>query len=214
MPGLLACGSSFRPTGKNFNLKQDWWRDDRRDVVASTDAALNYLDMLYQMYGDWTIALASYNWGEGSVKHAIDRNLAQGRPIDYLSLNMPDETRNYFPRLQALKNIIANPAAFGVSLPHVDNEPYFVPVVATRDIDMQTAARLADMPIQDFRALNPAFNRPVINGSETTALLLPRDRADAFGRTPCERTGARSSTGRPTGSIGVSDSTRLLRASA
>jgi membrane-bound lytic murein transglycosylase D len=167
-------------TGKNFNLKQDWWRDDRRDVVASTDAALNYLDTLYQMYGDWTLALASYNWGEGSVRRAIDRNQSQGRPIDYLSLSMPDETRNYFPRLQALKNIIANPAAFGVTLPHIDNEPYFVPVTALRDIDVQTAARLANMPIEDFRALNPAFNRPVINGSQTTALLLPADRAEAF----------------------------------
>jgi membrane-bound lytic murein transglycosylase D len=167
-------------TGKNFNLKQDWWRDDRRDVVASTDAALNYLDTLYQMHGDWTLALASYNWGEGSVKRAIEKNQAQGRPTDYLSLNMPDETRAYFPRLQALKNIIANPAAFGIVLPRIDNEPYFVPVTALRDIDVQTAARLADMPVEDFRALNPAFNRPIINGSENTALLLPADRAEAF----------------------------------
>jgi membrane-bound lytic murein transglycosylase D len=167
-------------TGKNFNLKQDWWHDDRRDVVASTDAALNYLDTLYGMYGDWTLALASYNWGEGSVKRAIDRNQSAGLPIDYLSLNMPDETRTYYPRLQALKNIIANPKAFGISLPRIDNEPYFVTVATPRDIDVQTAARMANMPVEDFRALNPAFNRPIINAAMSPSLLLPADRAAGF----------------------------------
>jgi membrane-bound lytic murein transglycosylase D len=167
-------------TGKNFNLKQDAWHDDRRDVVASTDAALVYLDNLYQMYGDWTIALAAYNWGEGSVKRAIDRNQSQGLPIDYLSLNMPDETRNYYPRLQALKNIVANPAAFGITLPRIDNNPYFVTVATTRDIDIQTAAKLANMPVEDFRALNPSFNRPIINASASPSLLLPVDRAAGF----------------------------------
>jgi membrane-bound lytic murein transglycosylase D len=167
-------------TGKNFNLKQDWWHDDRRDVVASTDAALNYLDTLYGMYGDWTLALASYNWGEGSVRRAIDRNQSAGLPIDYLSLNMPDETRTYYPRLQALKNIIANPQAFGISLPRIDNEPYFVAVATPRDIDVQTAAHMANMPVEDFRALNPAFNRPIINASMSPSLLLPADRAASF----------------------------------
>ena len=167
-------------TGKNFNLKQDWWHDDRRDVVASTDAALNYLDTLYRMYGDWTLALASYNWGEGSVKRAIDRNTAAGLPIDYLSLNMPEETRTYYPRLQALKNIIANPQAFGISLPRIDNEPYFVTVATPRDIDVQTAAHMANMPVEDFRALNPAFNRPIINASMSPSLLIPADRAAGF----------------------------------
>ncbi len=167
-------------TGKNFNLKQDWWHDDRRDVVASTDAALNYLQMLYEMHGDWTLALASYNWGEGSVKRAIDKNVAHGRPTDYMSLDMPDETRAYFPRLQALKNIIANPSAFGIVLPRIDNEPYFVAVTATKDIDVMTAARLADMPVDEFRALNPSFNRPVISAANASSLLLPADRAAAF----------------------------------
>jgi membrane-bound lytic murein transglycosylase D len=167
-------------TGKNFNLKQDWWHDDRRDVVASTDAALNYLDTLYGMYGDWTLALASYNWGEGSVRRAIDRNTNAGLPIDYLSLNMPEETRTYYPRLQALKNIIANPQAFGISLPRIDNEPYFVAVATPRDIDVQTAAHMANMPVEDFRALNPAFNRPVINAAMSPSLLLPADRAADF----------------------------------
>jgi membrane-bound lytic murein transglycosylase D len=167
-------------TGKDYNLKQDWWRDERRDVIASTDAALTYLRAIYEMHGDWHLALASYNWGEGSVKRAIERNQAAGLPTDYLSLSMPDETRNYVPKLQALKNIIAHPEAFGVTLPKIDNEPYFVAVPRNRDIDMRTAARLANMTIEDFRALNPSFNRPVISGSSNTPLLVPADRAQDF----------------------------------
>ncbi|MGI9026101.1 MAG: transglycosylase SLT domain-containing protein [Burkholderiaceae bacterium] len=167
-------------TGKDYNLKQDWWRDQRRDVVASTDAALTYLKRIYEMHGDWHLALASYNWGEGSVKRAIEKNQAAGLPTDYLSLSMPDETRNYVPKLQALKNIIANPEAFGVTLPKIDNEPYFVAVERNRDIDLRTAARLANMSIEDFKALNPSFNRPVILGSSNTPLLVPADRAREF----------------------------------
>jgi membrane-bound lytic murein transglycosylase D len=97
-----------------------------------------------------------------------------------MSLDMPDETRAYFPRLQALKNIIANPSAFGIVLPRIDNEPYFVAVTATKDIDVMTAARLADMPVDEFRALNPSFNRPVISAANASSLLLPADRAAAF----------------------------------
>ncbi len=167
-------------TGRDYNLKQDWWRDERRDVIASTDAALSYLNTIYELHGDWHLALASYNWGEGSVKRAIERNQAAGLPTDYLSLSMPDETRNYVPKLQALKNIIANPDAFGVTLPRIDNEPYFVAVERSRDIDMKTAARLANMTIEDFKALNPSFNRPVIRGSTGTPLLVPADRASDF----------------------------------
>ncbi len=167
-------------TGKTYNLRQDWWHDERRDVIASTDAALNYLEMLYEMHGDWTLALASYNWGEGAVKRAIDRNAAANRPTDYLSLNMPEETRNYYPKLQALKNIIADPAAFGVILPRIDNQPYFVSVPSTRDIDVRTAAQLANMPIEDFKALNASFNRPLISASGASTLLLPADRVELF----------------------------------
>ena len=97
-------------TGRDYNLKQDWWRDERRDVIASTDAALTYLQAIYEMHGDWHLALASYNWGEGSVKRAIERNQAAGLPTDYLSLNMPDETRNYVPKLQAPEEHHREPA--------------------------------------------------------------------------------------------------------
>lgn len=167
-------------TGRTYNLKQDWWRDERRDVIASTDAALTYLQKIYEMHGDWYLALASYNWGEGSVKRAIEKNEAAGLPTDYLNLSMPDETRNYVPKLQALKNIIANPEAFGVTLPRIDNEPYFVIVERSRDIDVRTAARLANMTLEDFKALNPSFNRPIIPGATATPLLVPADRAREF----------------------------------
>ena len=114
------------------------------------------------MHGDWYLALASYNWGENAVARAIEKNRAKGLPTDYLSLGMPAETRNYVPKLQALKNIIANPHAFGVDLEPVPNTPYFVTVEQTRDMDVHLAAKLADMPLTEFLALNPAHNRPLI----------------------------------------------------
>ncbi|MCD0502958.1 transglycosylase SLT domain-containing protein [Bordetella petrii] len=167
-------------TGQYFNLKQDWWRDERRDPIASTYAALDYLEKLFEMQGDWYLALASYNWGEGSVQRAMARNEAANRPSDYLSLDMPEETRNYVPKLQAIKNIIANPRKYAVVLPPVENSPYFAMVRKDRDIDVEVAARLAEMPLEDFKALNPSFNRPIIRGEHRATLLLPTDRVDTF----------------------------------
>lgn len=169
-------------TGRSFNLKQNAFRDDRRDVLASTDAALTYLQRLYGMFGDWQLALAAYNWGEGSVMRAIARAKAAGRPVDYNSLSayMPAETRNYYPKLQALKNVIASPAQFGVKLPPVENKPYFVSVKKTRDIDLNLAAELAELPMEEFKALNPQFNSPVITGSPETQILLPTSNAEKF----------------------------------
>ena len=137
----------FMPaTGTQFNLKQDWWRDERRDPVASTNAALDYLEYLFDFQGDWPLALASYNWGEGSVRRAIAKNEAAGLPTDYLSLTMPAETRNYVPKLQAIKNILANPEKYAITLPQVENTPYLVTVRKTEDIDVALAAKLAEMP--------------------------------------------------------------------
>ena len=164
-------------TGKNYNLKQNWWFDARRDIVASTTAALDYLQFLYDMHGDWHLALASYNWGENAVARAIERNRARGLPTDYSSLTMPQETRYYVPKLQALKNILANPDSFRINLDPIANEPYFVSV-PTKDIDIRLAAQLAEMPVEELLALNPAHNRPVISQSEW--LVLPADRAETF----------------------------------
>jgi len=167
-------------TGKNYNLQQNSWYDGRRDIVASTSAALDYLQFLYEMHGDWHLALASYNWGENAVARAIEKNKAKGLPTDYLSLTMPTETRYYVPKLQALKNIIANPHSFGVDLEPVPNAPYFVTVEKNRDMDVRLAAKLADMPLAEFLALNPGHNRPVIVANGSPALVLPADRAKIF----------------------------------
>jgi membrane-bound lytic murein transglycosylase D len=167
-------------TGKRFELEQNWWYDGRRDIVQSTNAALDYLTKLYEMHGDWHLALASYNWGEGAVARAIAKNEAAGRPGDYASLPMPAETRHYIPKLQALKNIIANPEPFGISLGPIPNQPYFATVTKDRDIDVQLAARLAEMPVADFLALNPGFSRPIIRASVSPRIVLPADKVDVF----------------------------------
>jgi membrane-bound lytic murein transglycosylase D len=180
-------------TGTQFKLKQDWWRDQRRDPIASTNAALDYLEYLFEFQGDWYLAFASYNWGEGSVKKAVTRNLAAGKPTDYLSLSMPDETRNYVPKLQAIKNIVGDPEKYAVLLPQVDNEPYFVTVKKSFDIDFDVAAQLAEMPIEDFKALNPSFNQSVISALEDHAVILPKDKVDIFNANLLEYKGELSS---------------------
>ena len=173
----------FMPaTGKYFDLKQNAFRDDRRDVLASTRAALDYLQKLHGMFGDWHLALAAYNWGEGSVGRAIERNRKAGLGLTYLDLNMPAETRLYVPKLQAVKNIVANPQGFQAELPVIGNHPYFQRVQLVRDIDVALAAKLADVKIEDFKALNPSANRPVIIASGTPEILLPWDNAVVFQR--------------------------------
>lgn len=167
-------------TGKRYELKQNMWYDGRRDVVASTDAALDYLRDLYQMHGDWHLALASYNWGENNVARAIAKNRKAGKPTDYLSLPMPRETRGYVPKLQALKNLIANPAAHGITLAPIPNEPYFATVTKTRDIDVKLAAELAEMPVEEFIHLNPGFSRPVIISAMASRIVLPADKVEIF----------------------------------
>ncbi len=171
----------FMPlTGKDYALKQNIFRDDRRDVLASTRAALDYLGRLYNMFGDWHLALAAYNWGEGNVQRAIARNQKAGLPTDYSSLRMPDETRYYVPKLQAVKNIVSQPEGFALSLSPLKNHPYFVSVPIGRDIDVELAARLAGVPLEEFRHLNPQMNKPVILAAGTEQVLLPYENASRF----------------------------------
>jgi membrane-bound lytic murein transglycosylase D len=171
----------FMPgTGRTFNLKQNVFRDDRRDVLASTNAALDYLVRLHKMFGDWHLALAAYNWGEGNVQRAIRRNRASGLPTDYESLRMPGETRFYIPKLQAIKNIVAKPDKFGLKLQALENHPYFLAVTIDRDIDVERAAKLAGLPVAEFKALNPQISRPVILAAGTPRILLPYDNAATF----------------------------------
>ena len=171
----------FMPaTGKHFELKQNAFRDDRRDVLASTRAALDYLQKLHGMFGDWHLALAAYNWGEGSVGRAIAKNKRAGLATSYPDLSMPNETRYYVPKLQAMKNIVARPEAFAARLPHIDNHPFFQSVDIIRDIDVALAAKLAEVSVDDFKALNPSANRPVILAAGTPQILLPWDQAVVF----------------------------------
>ena len=171
----------FMPaTGKAYDLAQNLWRDDRRDVLESTRAALDYFEYLHGMFGDWHLALAAYNWGEGSVQRAILRAKRRKQPTDYLHLRMPNETANYVPKLEAVKRIISEPARYGITLPDVGNEPFFVTITKPRDIDIETAAELAGMPLEEFRRLNPSYKLPVIVASHNNVMLLPADKVDFF----------------------------------
>lgn len=171
----------FMPaTGKNYALEQNLWRDDRRDVLESTRAALDYFEYLHGLFNDWQLALAAYNWGEGSVQRAISRAKRQKKATDYAHLRMPRETANYVPKLEAIKRIVSDPGKYGIELPDVGNEPFFVRVTKPRDIDLKTAAELAGMSEADFRALNPSFKLPVIVASHNNVMLLPADRLDFF----------------------------------
>lgn len=171
----------FMPaTGKAYDLAQNLWRDDRRDILESTRAALDYFEYLHGMFGDWHLALAAYNWGEGSVQRAIQRAKRRKQPTDYLHLRMPRETANYVPKLEAVKRIISNPARYGITLPDVGNEPFFVTITKPRDIDIETAAELAGMPLEEFRRLNPSYKLPVIVASHNNVMLLPADKLDFF----------------------------------
>ena len=171
----------FMPaTGQSFDLKQNLFRDDRRDVLASTRAALDYLQQLHQRFGDWHLALAAYNWGQGNVNRAITRNTREGLGTSYTNLTMPLETRQYVPKLQAVKNIIAQPQAFGVRLPAIGNFPFFDSVSIERDMDVALIARLAGVSEADFRTLNPSLNKPMVMAAATPEILLPRDNAIAF----------------------------------
>ena len=167
-------------TGKIYSLEQNHWHDERRHVIESTRAALDYLEKLYAQFGDWQLALAAYNWGEGAVARAIAANEKRKKPTVYTALKMPRETAFYVPKLQAIKNIVREPARYNIALPAIRNQPYFVAVTRSRDIDVELAAKLAGMPLDEFRALNPAFNRPIIPGAATPTILVPADKADTF----------------------------------
>jgi membrane-bound lytic murein transglycosylase D len=166
-------------TGKYYNLQQNWWHDQRRDIIASTSAALDYLQYIYEMHGDWHLTLASYNWGEGAVGRAIAKNKAKGLPTSYTDLAMPNETRHYVPKLQALKNIfISAEQTAALELPPVPNQPYFQTFVTQTPIDIKLAAQFAELGVEEFVALNPAHNRPVIQAGST--LIIPADRMEQF----------------------------------
>jgi membrane-bound lytic murein transglycosylase D len=165
-------------TGRRYGLQQTWWYDGRRGVLAATRAALDYLQALHDKFGDWELALASYNWGEGAVQREVEKNRRNGKSTDYMSLKTPKETRNYLPKLQAVKSIIANPELFNLALATVPNRPYFSVVNAPAHMDVALAAKLADVPLEEIRYLNPGHQRKVI--VVANRLLVPIDKVDVF----------------------------------
>lgn len=170
-------------TGKNFGLKQNYWSDSRKDIKAATQAALTYLQRLHTMFGTWDLALAAYNAGEGTIARAIEKNRKLGLPTDYAHLSLPDETRNYVPKLQAIKNIIFRPDEYGLTLNNIPNRPYFATVNAPRQLDTKLAAELAGISQEEFVALNPSYNKPVmIANADMQQLLLPTWAASNFVR--------------------------------
>jgi membrane-bound lytic murein transglycosylase D len=183
----------FMPaTGKYFNLKQNVWRDERRGVVESTRAALDYLQKLHGMFGNWHLALAAYNWGEGSVQRAINKNKAKGLPTEYTDLTMPVETQQYVPKFQAIKNIVFSPESYGLRLANLPNAPFFASVIKERDIDVTLAAKFAGMSLTEFRALNPGFKKPVILGALKPEILLPASKLATFNDSLMSHRGAMS----------------------
>lgn len=172
----------FMPaTGRQYGLAQNNLYDARHDIDASTNAALNYLEYLHRMFGDWSLALAAYNWGEGNVSRAINRARSQGLEPVYENLRMPNETRNYVPKLLAVRNLVNNPQGFGLTLSHIENKPYFQAVTVSNPMDINAITRLANISHAEFEALNPSAKVPVFlpeNGRRK--LLLPVGVVNAF----------------------------------
>jgi len=168
-------------TGRLYGLKQDWWQDKRRNVVDATNAALDYLQKLHALFGTWDLALAAYNAGEGTVSRAIAKNKAKGLPTDYANLKLPAETKDYVPKLQAIKNIVSNPSQYGLYIDPIPNKPYFTYVEAPAVIDADLAANLAEISYDEFLLLNSEHRRPLIRTNEKTQkFILPINAADTF----------------------------------
>lgn len=185
-PGALSTAQAaglwqFIPgTAQRYRLKLTEHYDARRDIVASTEAALDYLEFLHGTFKDWQLALAAYNWGEEAVLRAIQRNQAKGLATDYESLTLPEETRYYLPKLMAIRNIVLSPDLHGIELADIPNAAYFAEVDVRVPLDVEAIARLAGLPAAEVRALNPSHNSAFISGKGKPAVLLPADRIEAF----------------------------------
>jgi len=173
----------FMPaTGRQYGLEQTWWYDGRRDVTDATRAALDYLENLYGQFGDWSLALAAYNWGEGNVSRAIARVRARGEEPTFENINMPAETRSYVPKLLAVRNLLADPDKYGLKLERFQNKPYFVAVTTGKHMDIDIAAKMAGMSVPEFKELNPGFNLPVYAYKNGRQMLIPANHLEKFER--------------------------------
>ncbi len=168
-------------TGRQYGLKQNWWYDGRRDVVESTRAALDYLEYLHRYFdGDWLLALAAYNTGEGNVARAVRRNKAAGKPTDFFSLRLPAETRSYAPKLLALRDLVANPENYGVTLKPIANEPYLGIVEIDTQVDLELVAELSELPLTELYLLNPGYNRWATDPAGPHRVVLPLPVIETF----------------------------------
>lgn len=178
--GAMGAWQFMPGTGKRFDMRISRLVDDRKNLMESTRGALDYLQVLHDQFGDWDLALAAYNWGEGSVARAQNRNRALGLPVDYLSIKKPTETRNYVPTLEAMKRILLEPEKYGVSLPDISDAPYLREVSVQRDMDVDLVLRMTGMSAAEFMALNPSVKRPLLMAAATPTLLLPTGVAEHF----------------------------------
>lgn len=168
-------------TGRDFGLQQDWWHDGRRDIRASTEAALRYLHALQREFkGDWLLALAAYNSGAGTVRKAIRKNRKKGKPTDFWSLSLPRETRAYVPKLIALAKLLRDAEQYGVTIKPVANQPYFAIVDTGGQIDLSQAAELADTDLEEIYKLNPEYNRWATHPQGPHELLIPYQKKAVF----------------------------------
>jgi membrane-bound lytic murein transglycosylase D len=168
-------------TASDVGLRRDWWFDGRRDIIAATEAALDYLTTLHQRYdGDWLLALAAYNAGSARINRAIRVNRSAGRPVDFWHLPLPEETRNYVPKLIAVSTLIRDPAAYRITLPALANDHYFTSVDTGGPLDLQVAARLSGISLDELQRLNPGLTRSVTPPGSSHALLVPRAVAQRF----------------------------------
>lgn len=168
-------------TARRYGLKVNWWYDGRRDVVASTTAALNYLEDLHAEFDDWYLALAAYNAGEGKVRYLMERNRHRGLPTDYLHLRrLKAETHHYVPKLMAMINIVRNPEKYGITLEPIPNKPYFGRVDLGSQIDLHVIAKLADVPVGDLYDINPGFRRWATDPTGPHQVLVPIENKDAL----------------------------------
>ena len=172
----------FMPaTGRYYGLTQNKWYDGRRDIAESTNAALNYLKTLHKMFdGDWFLALAAYNYGEGNVGKAIRRNKKNNRPTDFWSLKLPRETREYVPKLLAFAKIVANPRAYGIKLQKISNKPYFRKINIGRQTELSVVAQLAGISLSDLKLLNPCYRRGITSPRGPHNISLPASKVYQF----------------------------------
>ena len=174
-------------TGKNYGLKQNWWKDERSNVILSTNASLNYLEKLYKQFGTWELALAGYNAGEGKVAREIKKNKRRKRPTDYYTISLPRETDEYVSKIIAMKHIIQNPSKFNVDVPYIPNTPYFGEVTLTEQMDIDLILKLADISSEEFELLNAHHKRPLIpKEQEPTIILLPKYKIETYNKNLAE----------------------------